>query len=92
MFQACKEKVDAVVFIFSYIDSSSFNDLPQQINKMTKDDPSLPAPIVIGTRLLFFQIMYYNNYSLITYVAIRLFKFTWSLSSFSFKYFHVFHP
>lgn len=47
---ACKEKVDAVVFIFSYVGSSSFNDLPQQINKMTKDDPSQPAPIVIGTR------------------------------------------
>jgi hypothetical protein len=51
--QSCKEKVDALVFVFSYTDSSSFAELPQLINKMTKDDSSQPAPIIIGTRLVF---------------------------------------
>uniref|UniRef100_A0A1B6HEA4 Ciliogenesis and planar polarity effector 2 n=1 Tax=Homalodisca liturata TaxID=320908 RepID=A0A1B6HEA4_9HEMI len=47
---SCKEKVDALVFVFSYSDANSFSELPQLINKMTKDEPSQPASIVIGTR------------------------------------------
>ncbi|GLH12677.1 REM2-and Rab-like small GTPase 1 [Gryllus bimaculatus] len=46
---ACREKADGIVFIFSFMDTSSFNDLPQLMSK-TIQQPENPTSIVIGTR------------------------------------------
>lgn len=45
----CKEKADAIVFVFSCSDESSFQELPQLINRFIKPGES-PATIAIGTR------------------------------------------
>ncbi|KAI5713216.1 hypothetical protein M8J75_014590 [Diaphorina citri] len=47
---SCKNRADGIVFVFSFMDRSSFNDLIPNINKMTKDDPSHPAITIIGSR------------------------------------------
>ncbi|XP_067014017.2 ciliogenesis and planar polarity effector 2 isoform X2 [Anabrus simplex] len=46
---ACKEKADAIVFVFSFLDASSFVDLPQLMSKLSQPIES-PASLVIGTR------------------------------------------
>uniref|UniRef100_A0A1B6E9Q8 REM2- and Rab-like small GTPase 1 n=1 Tax=Clastoptera arizonana TaxID=38151 RepID=A0A1B6E9Q8_9HEMI len=48
---SCKDKADAIVFVFSYSDSNSFKDMPQLFNKFVKDEHNQPASIVLGTRL-----------------------------------------
>jgi hypothetical protein len=49
LFQACKDKADAIVYVFSFLDSNSFVELPQQISRMSQPGEN-PANIVIGTR------------------------------------------
>lgn len=46
---ACREKADGMVFVFSFMDSASFKDLPQLISK-TVLQPDNPSSMVIGTR------------------------------------------
>ncbi|XP_029434568.1 ciliogenesis and planar polarity effector 2 [Rhinatrema bivittatum] len=46
---ACKEKADAVLFLFSFTDRSSFNDLPNQISRVVEDSENL-VKIVIGSK------------------------------------------
>lgn len=47
--QACKDKVDAMCSVFSFDDTSSFNDIPYLMNTMTATKEK-PANIVIGTK------------------------------------------
>ncbi|PSN54751.1 REM2- and Rab-like small GTPase 1 [Blattella germanica] len=35
---ACKEKADAIIFVFSFVDSGSFSELPQQMSKLSGND------------------------------------------------------
>ena len=49
LFQACRDKADAIVYVFSFLDNSSFAELPQQISRMSQMGDN-PANIVIGTR------------------------------------------
>ena len=44
---ACKDKVDAVIFSFSFEDKASFKDLPQQMARVVGADDS----VVMGTKL-----------------------------------------
>ncbi|GFG40219.1 hypothetical protein Cfor_09807 [Coptotermes formosanus] len=46
---ACRDKADAIVYVFSFLDNSSFAELPQQISRMSQMGEN-PAHIVIGTR------------------------------------------
>lgn len=48
MMQACKEKADAIVLVFSYTDAASFSEIPQLMSKLSQGHQ--PAKIVIGTR------------------------------------------
>lgn len=47
---SCKNRADGIVFVFSFMDRSSFNDMIPTIEKMTKGDPNHPAITIIGTR------------------------------------------
>ncbi|XP_011637037.1 REM2- and Rab-like small GTPase 1 isoform X2 [Pogonomyrmex barbatus] len=49
LFQACKDKVDAICSVFSFDDASSFNDIPYLMNTMITVKGK-PANIVIGTK------------------------------------------
>ncbi|KAM3824482.1 ciliogenesis and planar polarity effector 2 isoform 2-T2 [Vipera latastei] len=47
---ACREKADAVLFLFSFTDRASFLDLPQQISRVT-DGTKDVVRMVVGTNL-----------------------------------------
>ncbi|XP_053546232.1 ciliogenesis and planar polarity effector 2 [Bombina bombina] len=47
---ACKEKADAVLFLFSFTDRSSFEDVPALMSRTLSDDEAM-ARVVIGTKL-----------------------------------------
>uniref|UniRef100_A0A8D0HHY0 Ciliogenesis and planar polarity effector 2 n=1 Tax=Sphenodon punctatus TaxID=8508 RepID=A0A8D0HHY0_SPHPU len=46
---ACKEKADGILFLFSFTDRSSFDDLPSQFSRVTDGSENL-VKIVIGTK------------------------------------------
>uniref|UniRef100_A0A8C8RNJ0 Ciliogenesis and planar polarity effector 2 n=1 Tax=Pelusios castaneus TaxID=367368 RepID=A0A8C8RNJ0_9SAUR len=46
---ACKEKADCILFLFSFTDRSSFDDLPNQISRVTEGSENL-VKIVIGSK------------------------------------------
>lgn len=48
-FQACIEKADAILFIFSFTDHASFVEMPQQMGKIMKLTEN-PTSLAIGTR------------------------------------------
>ncbi|XP_037737145.1 ciliogenesis and planar polarity effector 2 isoform X1 [Chelonia mydas] len=45
---ACKEKADGILFLFSFTDRSSFDDLPSQISRVTEGSENF-VKIVIGS-------------------------------------------
>lgn len=47
--QACKEKADAVLFLFSFTDRSSFEDVPALISRTLSQEEGA-ARVVIGTK------------------------------------------
>lgn len=51
---ACESKADGIVFMFSYMDKSSFSDLQQMMSKMLHGSEG-PTGIVIGTRFVLFK-------------------------------------
>uniref|UniRef100_A0A8C5MFF8 Ciliogenesis and planar polarity effector 2 n=1 Tax=Leptobrachium leishanense TaxID=445787 RepID=A0A8C5MFF8_9ANUR len=69
---ACKEKGDAVLFVFSFTDRSSFEDVPALISRTLGDDEDL-ARVVIGTKLD--QYMHTD----VTEQDLRVFQRTWHL-------------
>ncbi|XP_072283117.1 ciliogenesis and planar polarity effector 2 [Pyxicephalus adspersus] len=69
---ACKEKADAVLFLFSFTDRSSFEDVPALISRTLSQDED-PARVVIGTR--FDQFMHTD----VTDQDVGLFQQTWQL-------------
>uniref|UniRef100_T1JBK2 Ciliogenesis and planar polarity effector 2 n=1 Tax=Strigamia maritima TaxID=126957 RepID=T1JBK2_STRMM len=46
---ACKEDLDALIFVFSFTDRSSFEEIPQQLSKIFQPTER-PCPIIFGTR------------------------------------------
>ncbi|XP_067422322.1 ciliogenesis and planar polarity effector 2 [Emydura macquarii macquarii] len=46
---ACKEKADCILFLFSFTDRSSFDDLPNQISRVMEGSENL-VKIVIGSK------------------------------------------
>ncbi|XP_043917766.1 ciliogenesis and planar polarity effector 2 [Protopterus annectens] len=75
---ACKEKADAVLFLFSFTDRSSFDDLPNQISR-TVDAAESIVKVVIGTK--FDQYMHTD----VTERDLREFQQTWHLPVFRIK-------
>ncbi|XP_063799988.1 ciliogenesis and planar polarity effector 2 [Pseudophryne corroboree] len=47
---ACKERADAVLFLFSFTDRSSFEDVPAMISRTLSQEENL-ARVVVGTKL-----------------------------------------
>ncbi|GAB1602233.1 ciliogenesis and planar polarity effector 2-like [Argonauta hians] len=46
---ACKEGVDCVIFLFSVVDKSSFDDVPQMLCRLTEPDDTF-CRIAVGTK------------------------------------------
>ncbi|XP_068099257.1 ciliogenesis and planar polarity effector 2 [Hyperolius riggenbachi] len=70
--QACKEKSDAVLFLFSFTDRSSFEDIPALISRTLSQEEDV-ARVVIGTK--FDQFMHTD----VTDQDISDFQQTWQL-------------
>lgn len=47
--QACKENADAFLFLFSFTDRASFEDLPGQLTRVAGEAPGV-VKIVIGSK------------------------------------------
>ncbi|KAG8569857.1 hypothetical protein GDO81_014567 [Engystomops pustulosus] len=69
---ACKEKADAVLFLFSFTDRSSFEDVPALISRTLSQEENV-ARVVIGTKLD--QFMHTD----VTEQDIRDFQQTWQV-------------
>ncbi|MEQ2209088.1 Cilioproteinsis and planar polarity effector 2 [Xenoophorus captivus] len=52
---SCKEQVDAVLFLFSFTDRTSFEDLLNQIPKWTESSHGCLAKVVVGTKFDLFM-------------------------------------
>ncbi|XP_036958259.1 ciliogenesis and planar polarity effector 2 [Acanthopagrus latus] len=52
---SCKEQVDAVLFLFSFTDRTSFDDLSNQIAKWTGTRESRVVKLVVGTKFDLFM-------------------------------------
>nr|XP_020453766.1 REM2- and Rab-like small GTPase 1 isoform X2 [Monopterus albus] len=52
---ACKEQVDAVLFLFSFTDRTSFDDLSNQIAKWTEPAVGRVVKLVVGTKFDLFM-------------------------------------
>ncbi|XP_064599239.1 ciliogenesis and planar polarity effector 2-like [Liolophura sinensis] len=69
---ACVERVDALLFLFSFVDKSSFEDLPQQLSRFTNPGDDT-CKIVMGTK---FDL---HAHSEITQREIRDFEHQWNI-------------
>lgn len=47
--QSCKEQVDAILFLFSFTDRGSFDDLSNQISRITESLDRV-VKLVVGTK------------------------------------------
>ncbi|XP_037535291.1 ciliogenesis and planar polarity effector 2 isoform X2 [Nematolebias whitei] len=52
---SCKEQVDAVLFLFSFTDRTSFDDLSTQIEKWNESPHGSAVKVVIGTKFDLFM-------------------------------------
>ncbi|KAM9299189.1 ciliogenesis and planar polarity effector 2 [Gastrophryne carolinensis] len=71
--QACKENADAVLFLFSFTDRSSFEDVPALISRTLGPEEEDAARVVIGTK--FDQFMHTD----VTDQELGAFQQTWRL-------------
>ena len=46
------DKVDAILFLFSFVDKSSFEEIPQLMTRLTNPDDGI-CKLVIGTKYPF---------------------------------------
>ncbi|KAM9408426.1 ciliogenesis and planar polarity effector 2 isoform 2-T2 [Pholidichthys leucotaenia] len=70
---SCKEEVDAVLFLFSYTDRSSFDDLSNQIAKWTESSAGHVVKLVVGAKFDLFM------HCDVTESDVRDFQETWGL-------------
>ncbi|XP_072887965.1 ciliogenesis and planar polarity effector 2 [Hemitrygon akajei] len=75
---ACKDKADAVLFLFSFTDRSSFDDLPSQMSRILHDSEKV-VKIIVGTK--FDQYMHTD----VTEREVRDFQQTWHLPVYKIK-------
>uniref|UniRef100_A0A8C1GRC1 Ciliogenesis and planar polarity effector 2 n=1 Tax=Cyprinus carpio TaxID=7962 RepID=A0A8C1GRC1_CYPCA len=54
MLPSCKEQVDAILFLFSFIDRGSFDDLSNQISRITEPSDRV-VNLVVGTKFDLFM-------------------------------------
>ncbi|CAM9753101.1 unnamed protein product [Bubo scandiacus] len=47
---ACKEEADAILFLFSFTDRSSFEELPAQMSRVVGPDEENLVKVVVGTK------------------------------------------
>ncbi|XP_070706111.1 ciliogenesis and planar polarity effector 2 [Pempheris klunzingeri] len=74
---SCKEQVDAVLFLFSFTDRTSFDDLSNQISKWTGTSVDCVVKLVVGTKYPFlFDLFMHCD---VTERDVRDFQETWSL-------------
>ncbi|KAM6927214.1 ciliogenesis and planar polarity effector 2 [Xenentodon cancila] len=52
---SCMEQVDAVLFLFSFTDRTSFDDLPHQITKWSESSVGHVVKVVVGTKFDLFM-------------------------------------
>lgn len=60
VFQSCKEQVDACVFLFSFTDRASFEDLPNQMSKWAGKPSEKVVKLVVGTKYPYIQSVLQN--------------------------------
>lgn len=66
--QACKDGVDAIMFLFSFVDKGSFDEIPQLITRLTNPDDGV-SKIVLGTKYpLFLDFLFLECPSYFLYV------------------------
>ncbi|XP_022065460.1 ciliogenesis and planar polarity effector 2 [Acanthochromis polyacanthus] len=70
---SCKEQLDAVLFLFSFTDRTSFDDLSNQISKWTESSVGRVVKVVVGTKFDLFM------HCDVSERDVRDFQETWSL-------------
>nr|XP_014344013.1 PREDICTED: REM2- and Rab-like small GTPase 1 isoform X1 [Latimeria chalumnae] len=75
---ACKEKLDAILLLFSFTDRSSFDDLPNHMLRSVTDSENI-VKVVVGTK--FDQFMHTD----VTEKEVQEFQLTWLLPVFRMK-------
>ncbi|XP_054639879.1 ciliogenesis and planar polarity effector 2 [Dunckerocampus dactyliophorus] len=70
---SCKERVDAVLFLFSFTDRMSFDDLANQIAKWTEPSGGRVVTLVVGTKFDLFM------HCDVTEKDLKVFQDTWRL-------------
>lgn len=83
VFQACKEQVDAVLFLFSFTDRTSFDDLSNQIAKWTGTSVRHVVKLVIGTKYplnVDFMKQFQSRAYFITTISIQRWSFVLNVS------------
>lgn len=68
---SCKEQADAVLFLFSFTDRTSFEDLPNQISKWTGPSLGGVVKLVVGTKFDLFM------HCDVTEKDVRAFRSSW---------------
>ena len=53
LFQACKDHIDGILYMFSFTDKASFEDIPQQMSRILGPDDSTVCQYVLGTKYPF---------------------------------------
>lgn len=48
--QSCKEEADAILFLFSFTDRSSFEELPAHVSRVVGPDEENLVRVVVGTK------------------------------------------
>ncbi|XP_037107594.1 ciliogenesis and planar polarity effector 2 isoform X2 [Syngnathus acus] len=71
---SCKEKVDAVLFLFSFTDRTSFDDLANQITKWKESSGGPAVTLVVGTKFDLFM------HCDVSEKDVRNFQETWQLA------------
>ncbi|XP_049588584.1 ciliogenesis and planar polarity effector 2 isoform X2 [Syngnathus scovelli] len=71
---SCKEKVDAVLFLFSFTDRTSFDDLANQITKWKESSVGPAVTLVVGTKFDLFM------HCDVSEKDVRNFQETWQLA------------
>ncbi|XP_041378274.1 ciliogenesis and planar polarity effector 2-like [Gigantopelta aegis] len=82
---ACTNKVDAILFLFSFVDKSSFEEIPQLMTRLTNPDDGI-CKLVIGTK--FDQ----HAHSEITQRDIRDFENNWKIPILKIRNVSDYHP
>ncbi|XP_074653835.1 ciliogenesis and planar polarity effector 2-like isoform X2 [Tubulanus polymorphus] len=82
---ACKDRLDCVLFLFSYVDKSSCEDLKKQMSRITEPKDNM-CKIIIGTK--FDQ----HAHSEVSLRELKQFEDTWKLPVLRVKNVPVFHP